>query len=96
MTQKRVKQVLYKANSGMGCTVNKGDIIGVDVIAEDKDSGYKLVLSPPGDQYECASMFLVKPAFGRDKDYYVHAGGEEDYINISRALGKKFQDFVKS
>jgi len=83
-----MRQVLYKANDFMGSSVEKGDIVGVDVIAEDTDSGVILALSRGAGRDECPCMFLVKPQPG--EDYYVNVGGEDAYLNINKGTGKKF------
>ena len=87
-----MRQVLYKANDFMGTTVRKGDIIGVTVIAEDMDSGVKLVLSPGADEFECACMFFVKPVSG--EDYHENVGDEDAYINISRTVQEQMEEIA--
>ena len=88
-----MRQVLYEANGPMGCSVRRGDIVGVDLIAEDTDSKVALVLSRGNGKDECPCMFLVKPH--PDGEYYVNIGDEAAYINISKKLGKKFLALVK-
>ena len=88
-----MRQVLYKTNDFMGCSVEKGDIIGVDVIAEDKDSGVILVLARGAGRDECPCMFLVKPQ--PKENYYVNIGGEDAYLNINKKLSRKFLSLAK-
>ena len=83
-----VETVKYRAPVGMGVTVAAGDIIDVECIAVDEDSGVALLLSLGNEdegEFECSSIFLGR--IDKKKNHYVAHGSE--YINISNDIGRK-------